>query len=147
MEVRKATKDDLPRLAELFDGYRVWYRQASDLEGAKTFLEERMDLNESVILLIEDDKNMYGFVQLYPIFSSVRLKRMYLLNDLYIDASQRGRGLGKRLIHSAKAECQRIKGAGLMLETETNNVIGNKLYIKEGFHLEENNFYFWPCPQ
>ena len=90
--VRQAGIDDVDLVAPLFNNYRVFYKQASDPGAAKSFLEERLLRNESVIFLAFDNNEAVGFTQLYPVFSSVSLKRAWILNDLFIDASARGKG-------------------------------------------------------
>ena len=69
MITRRATLTDLSALASLFDAYRVFYKKASDINGAKSFLTERLTRDESVIFVVVDDGELLGFVQLYPIFS------------------------------------------------------------------------------
>ena len=94
--------------------------------------------------LYENDKNqLVGFTQLYPIFSSTRMQRMWLLNDLFVHADHRGKGISKALIEKAKELARSNNAAGILLETEKNNDIGNQLYPSVGFELEGNNFYFW----
>ncbi len=144
MKISKATIADLEQLSQLFDQYRVWYRKESDLESAKHFLKERIEQKESEIFIAEsDEKEMLGFTQCYPLFSSTRMCRMWLLNDLFVAPAHRGKGISKALINAAKDLARSTEAAGILLETETSNDIGNKLYPRMGFHLEENNFYFW----
>jgi len=144
MKLIQATPDHINGLVELFDAYRVWYRKPSDKSTAHTFLLERMANNESVIYVCENNAgNLVGFTQLYPIFSSTRMKRMWLLNDLYVDSNFRGQGISKMLINAAKTLAKSTDAAGILLETEKSNDIGNKLYPATGFELETNNFYFW----
>ena len=71
------------------------------------------------------------------------MQRMWILNDLYVRKTFRGQGISKLLINKAKDLCRETNACGMLLETETSNDIGNKLYPATGFHLEENNFYFW----
>ena len=71
------------------------------------------------------------------------MKRMWLLNDLFVDPNYRGQGISKMLINQAKDLCQKTNACGVLLETETTNDIGNNLYPAAGFELEANNFYFW----
>lgn len=144
MKIIQATEKELDQLVDLFDAYRVWYRKSSDKNVAKEFLLERMQLKESIIYVCENEKgNLVGFTQLYPIFSSTRMKRMWLLNDLFVSPEYRGQGVSKMLINKAKELAKSNHAAGILLETETNNDIGNKLYPRMGFELEKNNFYFW----
>jgi len=143
MTIRQARIEDLDAVVELFDAYRVWYRKESNKPEAQKFLASRLTENDSTIYVAEEANKLVGFTQLYPIFSSTRMKKMWLLNDLYIYESYRGKGISRLLIGAAKDLCKKTSACGVLLETETSNTIGNQLYPSEGFHLEENNFYFW----
>jgi len=133
MTTRKATQLDIAFLAPLFDAYRVFYQKASDVPAAAYFLEERISRQESEIFVALDAQGqMAGFTQLYPLFSSTRMKRLWLLNDLYVAPAFRGQGLSVALIEAAKAHCR-----------ETNE-IGNILYPRTGFTLDiAHNCYAW----
>ena len=94
MAVQQATLNDLNELSILFDNYRVFYEKESDIAAAKIFLQERITNNESVIFVfISDENEMAGFVQLYPLFSSTRMKKLWLLNDLFVLPVFRGKGI------------------------------------------------------
>jgi ribosomal protein S18 acetylase RimI-like enzyme len=72
------------------------------------------------------------------------MKRLWLLNDLFVDSPYRGLGISKILIDKAKDLAIRSGAAGLSLETAKSNLIGNNLYPSVGFRLEDEvNFYFW----
>lgn len=134
----------MPQLAQLFDDYRVFYRKESDLIAANNFIKERMVAEESVIFVHELNGLLTGFTQLYPIFSSTRMHRIWLLNDLYIQPEHRGGGISKELIEAAKHHSRQTNASGLLLETEKANKIGNRLYPSVGFELnEETNYYWW----
>lgn len=145
MEITKATLSNLEELNELFDGYRVFYERESDLDGAKAFLEERIEQNESVIFISRNNDGVAtGFVQLYPVFSSTRMKRFWLLNDLYVDSNFRGQGFSKALIERSKELCRETDACGMMLETAKDNHVGNQLYPATGWDLDEDhNYYTW----
>ena len=142
-KITKATLEDLDSLALLFDAYRVWYRKPSDLDGSRRFLRERLSKADSEIFLAWRDEIPVGFTQLFPSFSSTRLQRLWILNDLFVHPNYRGQGISKSLIAAAKELSHKTEACGILLETETNNDIGNQLYPSMGFSLEENNFYFW----
>ncbi|MEM7550941.1 MAG: GNAT family N-acetyltransferase [Bacteroidota bacterium] len=145
MIYRKATKQDLEQLTGLFDSYRVFYRKSSDIESAKTFLSERVKYNDSEIYVAENpERKLVGFVQLYPLFSSTRMKKLWLLNDLFVDPDARGQGVSVSLIEKAKALVRESNACGMFLETEKTNLIGNNLYPRTGFELNEgSNYYEW----
>ena len=147
MKVRAAVIKDLVELTNLFNDYRVWYRKVADLEGARTFLKERIENSESVIFVaVNKEDKLAGFTQLYPFYSSTRMKRTWLLNDLFVDSAHRGLGISKLLIDVAKDHCRKTGGCAVSLETEKSNDIGNNLYPAVGFELnDDHNFYEWTC--
>lgn len=141
---RKAGPEDLRQLSELFDQYRIFYHQESDVPAAMEFLRERLENKDSEIFIAEKDGKMLGFVQLYPIFSSTRMKRYWLLNDLFVSEHHRGKGYSKELIEEAKELCRSSKACGILLETGKSNDIGNRLYPSCGFESYDSvNFYEW----
>ena len=90
--------EQIDQLVSLFNEYRIFYGKKGDIPSAKLFLSERIKNKESVIYVALDESNkMVGFVNLYPLFSSVNMGRIWLLNDLFVDINSRGMGLS--LIH------------------------------------------------
>lgn len=142
--IRKATLTDLLPLSQLFDLYRQFYGKISDIEAGKAFLNDRFNNNESEIFVAVSDSQLVGFVQLYPLFSSTRMKRLWLLNDLFVHPEARGKGCSVQLIEAAKQLCIETNACQLTLETSKLNTIGNNLYPKAGFEIDsENNYYAW----
>jgi ribosomal protein S18 acetylase RimI-like enzyme len=135
--IQPATITDLDALVPLFDGYRQFYRQAPDRARARAFLAERIERGESLILLARDDDGTgLGFTQLYPLFSSVRAVRTWLLNDLFVAPSARRRGVAGALLRSA-AEQARARGvASLSLSTALDNAPAQALYESLGWRRE-----------
>jgi ribosomal protein S18 acetylase RimI-like enzyme len=145
MKARKASISDIENLSKLFDHYRVFYKMESNIQAAEKFLLERIEKKESEIYVAESGENeLVGFVQLYPLFSSTRMKRLWLLNDLFVSENYRGQGISVLLIDAAKKLCKESNACGLVLETAKSNEVGNKLYPKAGFSLDqEHNYYSW----
>lgn len=143
-KITNATLGDLDDLTILFDKYRVFYNKTSDLDGAKAFLADRINNGESTIFICRKDNIAMGFAQLYPLFSSTRMRRLWLLNDLYVDAEFRGHGISKALIDACKNFAKSTDACGVMLETNKDNLIANNLYIKTSFEVDkDHNFYFF----
>lgn len=142
--IRKATISDLKELSQLFDEYRMFYHKTSDLQGAQQFLSERLEKKDSEIFVAEDNGKLIGFTQLYPLFSSTRMKRYWLLNDLFVNENFHGKGFSKMLIEQAKQLCRETNSCGMYLETGKENFVGNQLYPSCGFRkYDEVNFYEW----
>ena len=143
----QANLNHLDDLALLFDAYRIFYKKETDLDAAKKFLRERLANDQSVIFMVYDDSRAAGFTQLYPIFSSVNMAAVRLLNDLFDDPAYRGKKIGKQLLEAAQNHCTATGAKGVSLETEQTNVVGNKLYPIMGFEKDtEHNFYYWENP-
>ena len=144
MIITEASIKDLQGIVTLFEAYRTFYSKKPDYNGSTLFLKDRLTNKDSVIYLAWNDSDeLVGFTQLYPSFSSTRLQKMWILNDLYVDKSFRGQKISLKLIDKAKELTIQTKACGLMLETEKDNLIANKLYLRSEFELEKNNFYFW----
>jgi ribosomal protein S18 acetylase RimI-like enzyme len=141
--VRHADANDLDALAVLFDAYRQFYKQPGDVAAARAFLAERIARDESVVLIAEHDALAIGFVQLYPLFSSVRLGRTWLLNDLYVAPDARRLGAARVLLDAACVFARQRGALGLELETGQDNLIAQTLYRSAGWKLGENlHFHF-----
>ena len=124
-------------VAPLFDAYRQFYGQQSDYSAAHRFITERLKASESVIFLAtlegEGDARAVGFVQLYPTFSSVSMKRVWILNDLYVSPEARKQGVGAALMESARQLAVSTVAKELILETAIDNHSAQRLYEKLGY--------------
>lgn len=137
-QIRHAGVDDLDTLAPLFDGYRQFYGQTPDVARARTFLAERMANHESQILLALDDTGAgLGFTQLYPLFSSVRAVRTYLLNDLFVATVARRHGVAKVLLTAAVEHARSLGAASLSLSTALDNAPAQALYESLGWRCDQ----------
>lgn len=137
-QIRHAGIDDLDALAPLFDGYRQFYGQPSDVARARAFLAERMANHESQVLLALDDMGAgLGFTQLYPLFSSVRAVRTYLLNDLFVATLARRQGVAKALLIAAAERARSLGAVNLSLSTALDNAPAQALYESLGWQCEQ----------
>jgi len=139
--IRRADQDDLDALAPLFDAYRQFYVQPSDLQRARAWLSERIARNESIVLLARSGAGPVGFTQLYPMFSSVRTARLWILNDLFVAAEARRQGVARALLDAAARACREDGAAGLMLETGRDNAPARALYRAAGWHEDASQWY------
>ncbi len=146
--IEKARLENAKEIAPLFDAYRQFYEKESDIVTAEVFLAERLKATESVIYYAKNTElQVVGFVQLYPLFSSTRMKRLWLLNDLFVKSEFRGQGISHLLIAACKQLCIESNACGMMLETAKSNTVGNNLYPAAGFELDTaHNYYSWDTP-
>jgi GNAT superfamily N-acetyltransferase len=144
--IQSATPSDAGLLAPLFDAYRVFYQAKSDPEGAARFLSDRLARGESRIFFARGAESqnpiILGFTQLYPSFSSVSMKRLWILNDLYVIPEQRKTGVGAALMERAKAFARADGSKGLSLATQTGNFGAQALYAKQGYRKDTEFFHY-----
>ncbi|HMQ79550.1 MAG TPA: GNAT family N-acetyltransferase [Ignavibacteria bacterium] len=145
MKIIKATLAELEQTAKLFDDYRVFYDQEPDIEGALKFINERMKNNDSVIFIALDENNEgMGFAQLYPSFTSIGMKKMWVLNDLYVNIIHRHKKVAEGLIERSKELIRETGAAGMVLETQNENHPAQKLYYKTGWIKDDMHAnFFW----
>lgn len=136
------TRERADELAVLFDGYRVFYEQASDPASARRFVSERLSRGDSHIIGAEIDGELVGFTQLYPSFSSVRMRRTWILNDLYVAPAARRGGVAQALMQAALRHAIETGAAYLTLETARDNMPAQALYVAEGWSLDDEYCHF-----
>ena len=133
MNVIRADILHIEKVASLFDAYRQFYKQKSDPAGCRAFIRERMIKGESIIYLAMENGRVVGFCQMYPSFSSVSMKPIWILYDLFIVPDSRRRGAGEALLRRAQAHAAETGAEGLILETAVDNRPGQRLYEKLGW--------------
>lgn len=142
--VIEAGLEELDYVSELFDKYRVFYSQKSNIQEAKRFIKERMINKESVILLAVEVngevKIPMGLIQMYPSFSSVSIDKIWILNDLYVDENARKKGVGQLLMNKAKDFAVESGAIRVTLDTQTWNTTAQRLYEFMGY-VKNDEFY------
>jgi ribosomal protein S18 acetylase RimI-like enzyme len=136
IEIAAANDNNIIDIAHLFNDYRIFYNKQSDIEGAKKFIFERFQNKESFIFSAFLNKEIVGFTQVYPTFSSVGMKQIYVLNDLYTHENFRSLGVGRSLIQHVKEFAQKNNVSTIILETASNNFTAKSLYESFGFSKE-----------
>ena len=143
VSVRKATIDDLKQLSVLFDGYRIYYKQPSDIPKAEAFMLQRLTRGDSTIFVAHDGNTLLGFTQLYPIFSSVNARASLLLNDLFVSSDARRMGVARALMNHATDFAKGQDACWLMLQTERINEKAQGLYESLGYKRDEDCYYYY----
>lgn len=142
MQIRTAELSDLDGLSRLFDAYRQFYGQEPDLDGAASFIGQRLSLNDSVILLAISDESPVGFTQLYPSFSSVSMQRIYILNDLYVSLEARRKGAATSLLDAAERFAVGQRASKLTLATEVTNGLAQSLYETQNWKKNQRFVHY-----
>lgn len=134
LHIRPATTTDADTIAPLFDAYRQFYEQAPDLAGARAFIAERLEREESVILMaLDGTQTAVGFCQLYPTFCSVEAAPIYTLYDLFVSLAARRTGAGRALLKAARDHARAEGKVRMDLTTAHTNTTAQALYESLGW--------------
>ncbi|SEO11135.1 Ribosomal protein S18 acetylase RimI [Terribacillus saccharophilus] len=142
MDIIKASIQDVKEVAILFDQYRQFYNQAHDLSGAEAYITERLKKEDSAIFLMKDGGQCVGFTQLYPTFSSIGMKRAWILNDLYVTEAARKQGVGEKLLDEAEAFARETGAGSIALSTAPDNAKAQRLYERKGYERDEQFYHY-----
>lgn len=141
MTVVRVELAHLDQVLPLFVGYREFYKQPPEVDRSRAFLRERLEKGDSVIFMaLRDDGTPAGFTQLFPSFSTAALKRLWILNDLFVAPEFRRHGVGRLLLERARAFAAETDARGLALETQTTNATAQALYEALGWQ-RDHEFY------
>lgn len=148
MRIVQATLDHLDMLTPLFVKYREFYGELPFPDSSRKFLEKRLSRKESIIYLAladDDDTKILGFCQLYPSFSSLSLKRVWILNDIYVAEDARRQLVADRLLQTAKKMAKETNAVRMRVSTSAGNEVAKKVYESIGFR-EDSEFVNYILP-
>ena len=141
MRIIQATLEHLDLLTPLFVKYREFYGSLPYPDSSRAFLEKRLRRKESVIYLAmaDHEDKLLGFCQLYPSFSSLSLKRVWILNDIFVAEDARRQLVADGLLQQAKKLAKETNAVRLRVSTSIDNEVAQKVYESIGFH-EDRKF-------
>lgn len=140
MQIIRATLEQLEQLTPLVDAYRQFYKQPSDPNAVRVYLQERLVNGECVVFMAFEGQEALGFTLLYHHWTTVALGHVWLLNDLFTKPAVRRKGVGEALLNHA-ADFAKADGAKrIWLRTAVDNFTAQALYEKVGYKRDEQ-FY------
>lgn len=141
MRIVQATLEHLDLLTPMFIKYREFYGELPFPESSRKFLETRLKRKESVIYLAlaDDEDKLLGYCQLFPSFSSLSLKRVWILNDIYVAEDARRMLVADRLLQTAKQMAKDSNAVRMRAATSVSNEPAQKTYESIGFR-EDTRF-------
>lgn len=143
-DIYRAHSEHLDDLAALFSDYRTFYRQPVDPDAVLHFLSDRLANDESVIFVarLPGTNGLIGFTQLYPTFSSLQMRRVWTLNDLFVAESARGLGVARALMETVQSFALSTGAVALELATEKTNTAAQKLYDSLGYERIDGYLHY-----
>lgn len=137
--IKKIKKDEFKLVADMFNTYRIFYKQSSDIKLAKEYLKERLTNDEAQVFVAYDNETseLLGFTLLYARFSSVSAIKNWHIGDLYVEPNQRKQGVGQKLLQTAIDFATEHKAKFVSLNTTKDNFTAQKVYEEFGFDKRE----------
>jgi ribosomal protein S18 acetylase RimI-like enzyme len=141
MRIVQATLEHLDLLTPLFIKYREFYGELPFPDSSRKFLETRLRRKESVIYLAlaDDEDKLLGYCQLFPSYSSLSLKRVWILNDIFVAEDARRMLVADRLLQTAKQMAKETNAVRMRVATSVSNEVAQKTYESIGFR-EDTRF-------
>lgn len=130
IEIRAVTPEEYEELLPMIAAYQRFYEAPDiDEERNREFFRRFIAPSEvGMLLAAREDGRLVGYACLYWHFTSTGARETVLMNDLFTDADERGRGIGRALIEAA-AEVARERGAAhLEWATAPDNHTAQRLY-------------------
>lgn len=137
VQVARASLDELDEATRLFLGYLAFYEKDVAPADARAFMQARLRQGDSVIFLARVDGRARGFMQLYPAFASLSLAPNWILNDLFVEPSGRGHGIGTALMQAARDLGMANGAAEIFLQTARTNETAQRLYEGLGYQRDD----------
>ena len=144
--VHQAVLSDLPELAKIFDQYREFQGEKTDLAAAQQFLQARFDRGESAVFIARNAHVPVGFAQLYPSFSSVSMKPVFILNDLFVLESGRRKGVASKLLTAMEGYAWSRGAIRVTLNVARINKSGQALYEAQGWSQDSQFLMYHRFP-
>ena len=125
MKIFQCGMEHVQYAADLFNQYRMFYEQPSDLVAATEFLQLNIAENRSNLFLLQDDDGRV-----------VAMRPYLYLSDLFVDPSVRRKGHAKALMLHLIAHFKALSFQRLTLETATTNLAAQRLYESLGYERD-----------
>jgi GNAT superfamily N-acetyltransferase len=130
---------EFERLLPLIAAYQRFYEvDEIDTERNRAFFRRFLAPSEDGMLLgARDGGEIVGYACLYWHFSSLAAAESVLMNDLFVSAAARGRGVGRGLIEASAAIARERGAAHLEWATAPDNLTAQRLYDSTGAERSE----------
>jgi GNAT superfamily N-acetyltransferase len=138
-EITPVSADQYEELLPLIAAYQRFYEvEEVDEDRNREFFRRFLEPSEVGLLLgARAEGRFLGYACLYWHFSSTQAVETVLMNDLYVEAEARGRGVGRALIE-ASADVARARGAAhLQWANAPDNHTAQRLYDSTGAERSE----------
>jgi ribosomal protein S18 acetylase RimI-like enzyme len=139
MRIRQATIDDSAIIAQLMtqlieaNDYENWLVSPERVEES---LREMADRDAYRVLLAEDGGQVVGLLSLSFRHTLFHPAPSALIDELVVEQSHRGQGIGRQLMAEAIERCRAVGCCEIEVSTERSNEAAQEFYRRHGFSHE-----------
>jgi GNAT superfamily N-acetyltransferase len=139
LEIAPIAAEDFEQLLPLIAAYQRFYEvEDIDEERNRAFFRRFLGPSEDGLLLgARSEGRLLGYACLYWHFSSLEACESVLMNDLFVDRSVRGQGVGRALIEAATEVARERKVPFVEWSTAPDNETAQRLYDSTGAERTE----------
>ena len=139
IEIAPITASEFEELLPLIAAYQRFY-EVEDIDDGRnrSFFRRFLGPSEDGLLLgARSEGRLVGYACLYWHFSSLEACESVLMNDLYVDESVRGQGVGRALIEASAEVARERKVPFVEWSTAPDNETAQRLYDSTGAERTE----------
>jgi GNAT superfamily N-acetyltransferase len=139
IEIAPVGDAEFEQLLPLIGAYQRFYEvEDVDEERNRSFFRRFLAPSEDGLLIgARDGGRFLGYACLYWHFSSTLARETVLMNDLYVEADARGKGVGRALIEASRDIARERGAAHLEWATAPDNHTAQRLYDSTGAERSE----------
>jgi len=102
--------------------------------------KEKQNRSYAIRFSAQEDGNEVGRAYVYIIYNDLHDEPYGLMEDVFVDASERGKGVGTRLVEDIIAEAKKLGCRKLIAQSRYGKGSVHALYEKIGFKDHGKNF-------
>ena len=112
-------------------------------EATKDFFNKlHTEMRAVTFIAISERDEVMGFINLYPSYSTLSLRKIWILNDLGVSSKYRRLGVAQALIKKSIEFAKESDAIRIELKTAKTNLNAQKLYSEIGFQIDQGNIYY-----
>lgn len=137
IHVRNPQESDIEVLTDLMYEYIVDFYESPKPAIGKLhdLIGMLLDGKEGVQFVAVKDGNIVGFATLYFTYSTTRVSKIVIMNDLYVVEEMRGNGVAEKLFQACTTYKNEHHYAAMVWETAKDNKRAQRFYEKMGAEL------------
>src|SRR5690349_20841495 len=133
IEIRPARTEEIEEMLPLIRAYCEFYETEPNDAGLREMFEILInDPDQGAVFIARHEGRAVGFATLDWKWSSLKAARVGYLEDLFVDAGTRGRGIADALIAACAERCREFGRTAMQWMTAPSNHRAQRVYDRTG---------------